>query len=61
MTEPDPVKRNEYYQEGQQIIHDEAVMIPLHVLQQIVAKSSNVEGVKILPIEIVLLKDAYVK
>jgi ABC-type transport system substrate-binding protein len=61
MTEPDPVKRNEYYQEGQQIIHDEAVMIPLHVLQQIVAKSSSVEGVKILPIEIVLLKDAYVK
>ena len=61
MTEPDPQKRDKFYQEGQQILHDDAVIIPLHVLQQIVAKSSKVEGVKILPIEIVLLKDAYLK
>jgi len=61
MRETEPAIRDNYYKQAQIILHEDAVWLPLHALQQIVAKRSNVEGISILPIEIVLVKDAVIK
>ena len=61
MRETDPTVRNELYAQAQTIIHEDAVWVPLHALQQVVGVRSNVDGVSILPIEIVLVKDAVIR
>lgn len=54
-------KADEYYAEAQEIIVDDAAWVFLHNLSQLVMYNSDVEGVDILPIEIVLVKDAWFK
>lgn len=61
MRETDPEARDALYAEAQKIIHEDAVWAPLHALKQVVGVRSNVEGVSILPIEIVLVKDAVIR
>lgn len=59
MTEHNPDKRAAYYKEAQIQITKDAPWAYLHVMKQIVGKKTSLKGVKILPIEIVLVKDAY--
>lgn len=58
MRVPEPDKRAEVYCQAQKIVTAEAPWAYLHVLDQVVGTRANVEGVKVLPIEIVLVKDA---
>ena len=55
----DPARRAQVYCQAQKLITADAPWAYLHVLQQIVGVRANVEGVKVLPIEIVLVKDAW--
>ncbi len=61
MRETNPEARDALYREVQIKIHEDAVWVPLHALQQVVGKRADVSGVSILPIEIVLVKDAVIE
>jgi len=59
--EVDPEKRKELYKILQEKIVDDAPWIFLYVLDQVYAKSKKVKGDVALPIEIVLVKDAWLE
>ncbi|MEW6045347.1 MAG: glutathione ABC transporter substrate-binding protein [Bacillota bacterium] len=59
MRVSDPAARAQVYCEAQKQIVADAPWAFLHVLKQIVGVRSNLQGVKVLPIEIVLVKDAW--
>jgi len=61
MREVDDAERNEIYRQAQQQIVDDAAWAFLYSLNQLVVHSTEVEGVEVLPIEIVLVKNAWFK
>ena len=61
MKESNPTKRKDFYAEAQKKIVNDAPWVFLYNLQQAVAYGSNVHGVEVLPIEIVLVKNAWIE
>lgn len=61
MREVDHDKRMEIYRQAQQQIVDDAAWAFLYSLNQLVVHSNRVEGVEVLPIEVVIVKNAWLK
>ncbi|HEW92005.1 MAG TPA: glutathione ABC transporter substrate-binding protein [Thermotogaceae bacterium] len=61
MHETDPEKRKEILKELQQVLMEDAPWAPIYVQDQLVAKTSKLENVKVLPIGVVIVKYAYFK
>jgi len=61
MHETNPEKRKEFLKELQQVLMDDAPWAPIYVQDQLVAKTSKLENVKVLPIGVVIVKYAYFK
>jgi len=59
MRESDPEKRKEIYAQAQKIIVDDAAWAFIYNLNQLIVYSNTVKGVEVLPIEIILVKNAY--
>ncbi|HPE69507.1 MAG TPA: glutathione ABC transporter substrate-binding protein [Thermotogota bacterium] len=59
MRESDPEARHAIYAEAQQIIVEDAGWAFLYNLNQLVVFNNKVQGVEVLPIEIVLVKNAW--
>ncbi|WP_051962932.1 glutathione ABC transporter substrate-binding protein [Mesoaciditoga lauensis] len=60
MKESNPEKRKEDYAKAQKLIVQDAPWVFLYNLQQAVATRKDVHGVEILPVEIVLAKNAWI-
>lgn len=60
-VEPDQVKRREIYREVQKVIVEDAPWIFLWYTKQIVAHSSNVVGMEVIPLEHILFEGVSIK